>query len=198
MDNFKYSWTHDEKFGWTLVEENFSASETDEQMLFAPNKKEISFPSTIVEGDDNYFLYKNRPAKITAVKSGNTSFSIQPHSREAPHIWDLPPDSSNAAIEVHLQSDNLTTFMRVKLNLIFQTTTRQATCYINLNHNLRNNLRRIRVALKDFFPVTLELHHNSTNISLGTKPPIPTHKKNPKTTAPNTISGTQNFSRTWN
>jgi hypothetical protein len=171
MDNFKYSWTHDEKFGWTLVEEDFSASETDQDMIFSPNKNEISFPSTVVEGDDNYFLYKNRPAKITAVKSGNTSFSIQPHSREPPHTWDLPPSSSNAPIEVHLESDNLTPFMRIKLNLIFPTRTLLTTTYINLNHNLLNNIRKIKSALSDFFPVSLQLHHNSTPISKGTPTP---------------------------
>jgi hypothetical protein len=172
MDNFKYSWTHDEKFGWTLVEEDFSASETDQAMTFAPNKNESEYISTVNEGDDNYFLYKNRPAKITAVKSGNTSFSIQLHSRESPHTWDLPSESDNPPIEVLLEEDNLTTFMRIKLNLIFQTTTRQCTSYIHLNYNLRNNLRRIKAGLKDFFPVTLQLFHNSTNISQGTKKKI--------------------------
>jgi hypothetical protein len=169
MDNFKYSWTHDEKFGWTLVEEDFSASETDQGMRFAHAKNESAYPSSVKEEDDNYFLYKNRPAKITVVRSGNTSFVIQGQSRESPHTWDLPLESDNPPIEVLLEEDNLTTFMRIKLNLIFQTTTRQCTTYIHLNHNLRNNLRRIKIALKDFFPVTLQLFHNSTNISQGTK-----------------------------
>jgi hypothetical protein len=184
MDNFKYSWTHDEKFGWTLVEEDFSASETDQAMMFVKDKKESTYPLALNDGDDNYFLYKNRPAKITVVRSGNRSFTIQGQSRESPHTWDLPPESDNPPIEVLLEEDNLTTYMRIKLNLIFQTTTRQCTSYIHLNHNLRYNLHKIKTALKHFFPVTLQLFHNSTNISQGTKKKKFSNKKKKRTQRP--------------
>jgi hypothetical protein len=180
-----------------LVEEDFSASETDQCMTFEPNKNESAYPSTVNEGDDIYFLYKNRPAKITVVRSGNRSFTIQGQSRESPHTWDLPPESDNPPIEVLLEEDNLTTFMRIKLNLIFQTTTRQCTCYIHLNHNLRNNLRRIKTALKHFFPVTLQLFHNSTNISQGTKKKKSSNKNKKKNTATFAISRIQNSRKTW-
>ena len=102
---------------------------------------------------------------ITLKSSNNKEFELQIHSRSAPHVWDLPPDSENKPIKCQLKEDSLTSQMRLNLNLVFKNTTRKVQAYIDLNCNMKHNVRKLKCFLRDYFPVNIQLFHNSVNIS---------------------------------
>lgn len=67
MDYFKYSWVHDEKFGWTLMEEDFDTPIIDVPIVFHDTMRIVDPKmqerlENLDRGD--WVLYKNRPMRI--------------------------------------------------------------------------------------------------------------------------------------
>ena len=166
MEEFDYSWIHDERHGWTLMKEDFEIPVIDAPLVFKDSLTEVSSQKfeSLKAGD--YVLYNNKPGKITDINNDGKVLYLQINARETPHEWELNEDDQKQSAEVTINEENpLNCFFRVNLNVhLKDNEILKFQCYVNLNDKLSQNQKDIKTSLEDLNPVVTEVYHEDLNL----------------------------------
>ena len=157
--NFEHSWIYDERFGWTLMIDDFKTPVIDAPIVFKDTANDLLPNPITTQKIDDYILWKDKPAKIVELNKDCQQFWVHAVSREKPHKWEDEKLSKQEKIELHNNYESpLRALLEITLNV-----------YLNDDTLSEKIVRQTHIYIKRFLnelsPVILEVHDAETNLS---------------------------------
>lgn len=156
-----YSWAHDEKFGWVLIEEDYTQILPESKIIFYKNltEKRPAADNKLSYQLGEYIIHNDCPTKIEEISEDGKSIYIKPvGSNQA-------LEESTANKTQSLENRNLSSLLRLQVNIHLKNDIdplfRQI--FVDINDSLKDSLDKIRIGLFDLDPICLEIYHNETD-----------------------------------